>query len=630
MINPWHKRANELVRDPLALLPLISPAPVQRFFKGDSSSLFDRLVIVIGSPGSGKTTLARLLEFPTLCAALDSHERADVRQLLAVLSDAGIVSDLRPRYLAVRIPANAQYRAVWELPYEEDVRHKLLRSLLQSRAVLGWLRQLEAEGVALSGIRIETSGVGDAERIALAADSADGFREVARRTELDVFKVLSALVPPAEDRLSEHVSSIQYDPLLAVSSIIVPEFKGSEEPVALKPMLMIDDAHELHQRQFQDLDRWLIGREVRVARWMLTRIDAISPSEFRRAQAAEEIERPPPGTSPGRDRLVRMLQQSSRASRTAFRAVAADIGKRYLAQVPAFATRGVNTLADTLLNAQPKLNATDLRKLREQVMALRKDLEVSEEAVNAAMAYLPEGAPDDLRLAVTRILLHRESLRSPQRSLFSASAGEDEEQVAPRKIDRAVVTGAELQLLHEFRRPFFYGFDRLSDASSENIEQFISLASVLVDELETLMIRGKRPQLDAKRQHDALATRAACLMGLWDFPYAARVRQLVDFISRQCTKITLRPNAPLDDGANAFGVPQADLKLLETDADLERVIHYALAYQAINMIEEYNCKGQEWCLFELGGIPAIAAGLTLGRGGFVEGHLQQLRQVIAR
>lgn len=57
MINPWHKRANELIRDPLALLPLISPQPVRQFFSGDTSSLFDRFVVVIGSPGSGRLRL---------------------------------------------------------------------------------------------------------------------------------------------------------------------------------------------------------------------------------------------------------------------------------------------------------------------------------------------------------------------------------------------------------------------------------------------------------------------------------------------------------------------------------------------------------------------------------------------
>lgn len=629
MINPWHKRANELIRDPLALLPLISPAPLRQFFSGDASSLFDRLVIVVGSPGSGKTTLARLLEFGTLAAALDSHERTAVKPLIEALNTAGVVEDLRPKILAVRLPANAQYRAIWELPYSEPIKHKLLRSLLQARAVLGWFRQLEHERVNLSGIQIETADLGEAHRLAMGADDPHAMRQVARNTELEIFKVLSALVPPPEARLGEHVSAIAYDPLSSLSSFVLDDFKADGVALELRPLLIVDDAHELHPSQFADLDLWLRNREVRVARWILTRVDSISPSEFRRALVAQEIERPLPGTTQGRDRLLRMLQ--GRDKKANFRPIATDISRRYLSQLGSFAVKNITNLTDVLGSAQPKLNATDLKKLKAQVAALMKDNALSSEAEQALQAYLPPQTPEDLRLAVSRILLHREALRTPQRSLFAGLVKDEaaDESVNPKRVDKSVVTGAEIQLLHEFGRPFFYGFERLADASNNNIEQFISLASVLVDELETLIVRGKTPQLDASRQHTALTERATKIMREWDFPYAPHVRRIVDFITAQCSELTMQGNAPLDDGANAFGVPQDELKGLDADSDLARVIHYALAYQAIVLVEDYSCKNKQWCLFELGGIPCIAGRLTLNRGGFVEGGLADLQRAIA-
>lgn len=630
MINPWHKRANELIRDPLALLPLISPQPVKQFFSGDTSSLFDRLVMVVGSPGSGKTTLARLLEFSTLSSALDAHTRPDLRPLLDALNGAQVVSDLQPRVLGVRLPANAQYRAIWELPYSERIRHKLLRSLLQARAVLGWLRQLDGERVDLERIKILTAGVGEAERTAIFADSPMQFRELARETELKIFKVLAALVPPAESELVDYTSSVTYDPLSALSGIVVEDFRRSGSSIELRPMLMIDDAHELHASQFQDLDLWLRNREVRIARWVLSRIDSISPSEFRRSQLVDEINAPLPGTAHGRDRLIRTLQGRDH-NRQSFRLVASDIGKRYLAQLTPFANKGIMSLSDALVDAQPRLSASDAKKLKEQVNALSKEVAVSTAALDALAQVLPMHAPEDLRLGVTRILLNREALRTPQRSLFSGLVSDEhDEGDSPKKVSASVVTGAEIQLLHEFDRPFYYGFNRLADASNQNIEQFISLAGVLVDELETLIVRNKPPRLDAKRQHITLRARAKKIMDEWDFPYAPRVRRLVDYISEQCVAITCRPNAPLGDGANAFGVPQEDLKLLDQNADFAQVIHYALAYQAIVMVEEYSCKKRQWCLFELGGVPSISAGLTFSRGGFVEGRLSQLEQQLDR
>lgn len=630
MINPWHKRANELIRDPLALLPLISPQPVRQFFSGDTSSLFDRFVVVIGSPGSGKTTLARLLEFSTLSSALDAHDRPEFKPLIVALNEAQVISDLKPRVLGVRLPANAQYRAIWELPYSEVIRHKLLRSLLQARTVLGWLRQLESERVKLEQIKILSTGVGEAERTAIFADSPAQFRELARETEMRIFKLLAALVPPAESELVDYTSSITYDPFGALSEIVVEDFRGTGASIELRPMLMIDDAHELHASQFQDLNVWLRNREVRIARWVLTRVDSISPSEFRRSQLVDEIESPLPGTTHGRDRLIRTLQGRDQ-NRQKFRAVASDIGKRYLAQLPTFSNKGIVNLSDALLDAQPQMLATDTKKLKEQVKTLSKEVSVSQVALDALSQVLLEKAPEDLRLGVTRILLHREAARTPQRSLFSGLADdEQEEDDTPKKIKTSVVTGAEIQLLHEFDRPFYYGFAKLADASNQNIEQFISLAGVLVDELETLIVRNKSPRLDAKRQHTALRARAKKIMNEWDFPYAPRVRLLVDYISARCLEITRRPSAPLGDGANAFGVPQEDLKLLDHNPDLAQIIHYALAYQAIVMVEEYQCKNKQWCLFELGGIPSISAGLTINRGGFVEGRLLQLEQQLGR
>lgn len=632
MINPWHKRANELIRDPLSLLPLVSPQPIEQFFGDNPASLFDRLVIVVGSPGSGKTTLARLLEFETLMAALRASDRREFRPLIKALSDAGIAADLQPKVLAVRLPANVQYRAIWELPYSEDVRHKLLRSLLQSRAVLGWFRHLESQGLDLGSLRVQTAGVGDAERTAMSADDPRQMRALARASELAVFKLLAALVPPAEEDLAAHVPTTVYDPLAALSSFVVPALDGSGTRLELRLMLIIDDAHELHERQIEDVDKWLRNRELQIARWIMTRVDSVSPSDFRRSLIAQEKDDRPaaPGTTQERDRLLRPLQRRE-GGRNRFRPIAIDISHRYLTQVSSFALSKATDLSAALNVGPANPKAADLVRLTNELSSLARTLDMSPSVVDALRHRVPSDKPEDVRAAILRILMHREAQRTPQRSLFGGEVVEDGAAppvVNEPKVDSDLVQGAELQLLHQFGRPFYYGFDRLADASNENIEQFVSLASVLVDELETMIMRGRGPQLNASLQHRTLVERARKTMREWDFPFVAQVRLIVSMIVARCTEITLRPNAPLGKGANAFGVPQEDLKALDSDSDLARVVHYALAYQAITLVEEYKCKDKVWCLFELGGIPSVASGLTLGRGGFVEGRLSDLQRAL--
>lgn len=625
-MNPWHKRANEFIRDANELLPLISPQPIKKFFQRESTRLFDRLVVVVGSPGSGKTTLSRLLEFRTLAVVPDFKDNTEVRELLASLAKADVLDDLEPAVLALRLPAGGQLRSIWDLPYEPRLRHRLLRSMIEAKTVLGWLRAMEDVGVNLEHVRIITTSNAEAARDAVSADDLSAFRERARMTERAIFRLINALVAPAQNELGEHLIDVAYAPFAIIEAIEISDaWRG--RTLRLKPMVILDDAHELHPTQLEDVDIWLRDREVKIARWMLTRIDSLNLEDFRRVLRDEETVSP--GTNPGRDRVRILLQDTENRNRQAFRSVAEDVARRYLQPLSAFHRRGGIHSLKNLLNAArpPVLSDTDLNVIQAENIRLIEENQLTREQVNAMEAAYPTELLPDVKAAVTHIMLERELKRTPQRSLFG-SLVEDSSEEEISKVQRPVITGAELQLLHRFDRPFYFGFERLADAANENIEQFVTLASVLVDRLETQAIRGRKLALDARQQHKAVREQVGKLIDQWDFPYAPQVRKLVDFIGAKCEEMTLRPNAPLSDGANAYGILVSDLVNLESNDELARVLHYALAYQALVLVEPYDCKGKTWALFELGGVAIIAKGLTHNRGGFVEGTIHQLKSAV--
>ncbi|MBL8372032.1 MAG: hypothetical protein JNK28_11655 [Burkholderiaceae bacterium] len=624
-MNPWHKRANEFIRDPAELLPLIAPQPIHHFFKGDCSRLFDRLVVVVGAPGWGKTTLARLLEFPTLLAMREfSGRNAEVKALMTSLSNAGVLENLHPTVQALRLPAGGQLRSIWELPYDERLRHRLLRTMIQAKAVLGWLRQLEDAKIDLDAVKVHTVGVGDAARDDVAADSIASFRQRARDTERAIFKLVGALVPPTESQLGEQLGGLAYEPFAAIEAFIYQDLRTGEAR-RLRPMLILDDAHELHPSQLANIDLWLRDREVKIPRWILTRADSINLAEYRRVLS--EGDRPAvPGTQPGRDRLTIGLQELANSDRTSFKTTAEDVARRYLMPLAAFNRSGVTSLRNLLgAAAAPELPASDVREIESDIDKLMRELSVTSEARRSMESTYPPGLTADVKAGLTRIMLNRELRRTPQRSLFGGAAQDATDAEDTKRVNRAVATGAELQLLHQYDRPFYYGFDKLTEAANQNIEQFVTLASALVDNLETQIIRGKSPRIDAKQQDRLLRDHARSLMKKWDFPYAPRVRSLVNLIAQRCLDITMRPNAPLGDGANAYGVLQSELLSLDPQGDIARVIQFALAYQALVLVEPYECKGKTWALLELGGVAIIAHGLPLSRGGFAEGTIAQLR-----
>jgi hypothetical protein len=628
MDNPFKKRATEYFDDPMGLLSLVSAEPIRRFFKDGYEELFDRSVIVVGTPGSGKTTLAQLLEFDTLVALVKSIHNNDNKKLATELTQLKILHDLFPTLLAFRLPASSSLRDIWELPYSSSVRFALLRSFIQARAVLGWLRKLEKMGAEVDKIKIITREHLATQSELIHADNVIEFRNYARNVEERVFNVVTALVPPKEEDLVNIGISTTYEAFDVIEGIVVPPIVGlNTKEIKLRPLFILDDAHELHPDQFSKVEAWLRQREFKVARWILTRVDAIGTDDLRKALINDVSPSNAPGTTHGRDRVIKLMQKTERTStdRRAFRAIARDIARRYLEQMPVL-RRHFKVLEDCLLTSSPSLTPSNYNDLCKKINTLKVESGFSESRLRQLESAIPVEFGQDIRQAVFRILLHREIRRSPQTELFAVEVDipEPEEELKTIK-NSALVTGAAIQLYHEYERPIYFSFDRLADASSENIEQFINLAGSLVDTIETRLLRGNDPRLDPKIQHQTLVRRATEAIKGWNFPHSEGVRKLVLFIATRCKLKTLSPNAPLDDGANAFGILQSEMtRFQETPGTLKQVLHYALAYNALSLVENYPCKLKVWCLFELGGLPTLVHGLTLNRGGFCEGRLDDL------
>src|SRR5689334_3301514 len=104
--NPFAQRATERLRDDEAFLEIVSPEPLSAFLAeaGHSGQLYEMLAVIAGAPGSGKTTLARLFQFPTLITLLRNRSFSSHRPLLAALTASRAVVDELPTILAGRLP----------------------------------------------------------------------------------------------------------------------------------------------------------------------------------------------------------------------------------------------------------------------------------------------------------------------------------------------------------------------------------------------------------------------------------------------------------------------------------------------------------------------------------------------
>ncbi len=635
MANPFLRRATEYIRDPEAFLSIVSPAPLTTFLAQRSykNELFTHPIRIIGSPGTGKTMLANLAEFKMVETILRDVANSTNRPLAKALADAGFVSKkMTPNVAAVRIPMESEYRAFWELPYDSAIKTKLAFRLLQARAILAMIRGLTASGErSIEKIRFIPRAAYEAHLEQIGGLSAEGMKRMALAVQRAIYTVGAGLRPPELDKLP-HDAIAPYAPFDAIEAV---EIDWDGAPIELHPLAMLDDMHELHHDQLDELFSLLSHREMRFGRWMMMRLDALSPGDVLRTNV-----QPTHNRTEGRDFMDISMQVDGDkgAARTKFRKMALEMANKYLPRVEIFANRETPTLANLLPKNSPRLSAANLRDLKESLDKVQDNLKISasrREEIEGLIADFarsrdPNEIGDDIAAAMCRILMHRYDKRRENITPSLFEGVNDPEPSKPLKATRDVANGARIHLHHEFGRPLHYGIEALCDASNENAEVFLQYTGDLVAEVETRLIRRKSLAIPVEDQQSVLRRTAQTRMQNWAFPMATPVRRVVDAISEVCLKESLLPNAPLDQGAMAVAILESEFSKIPPDNEVLMVLKQAVAHGAINIERDYGQGGKHWCLIELTGTVSLAKGLTMIRGGFVKKKVAFLEDPIGQ
>src|ERR1044071_2476715 len=197
MENLFRKRATEYLRDDEAFLAIVSPESAQHYLAPRESRLYDRLVQICGSPGSGKTTISRLFEYTTIRTMLRNRDLTAHAAIHGTLQDCGAVKDGAPRIVACRLAMETDYRGIWEFPYPEDLKTNLTVALIQARAVIAWIRALMRGGVDIETINVVPKADASAALEAIGGTQGPAVLRRAQEVEKALYSVVAALLAPS-------------------------------------------------------------------------------------------------------------------------------------------------------------------------------------------------------------------------------------------------------------------------------------------------------------------------------------------------------------------------------------------------------------------------------------------------
>jgi hypothetical protein len=609
-------------------------------------TLFSQFAVIRSAPGAGKTSLLRMFTPMALRAVLNSED--EVAPLAIRLREMGALRGNEVAVLGVLLSVGRDYKSLLDLGPAGMGSQKVFNKLLDSRILSKTVDAL----VTLAGlptdadlsrleIRVESAdGVSAANSLGLQPSSSRGhFRSfggdqvgrTALSAEQEVLNLLDSLLPVTWDQVSGHAT------LYSIQLLDGAQFFFDGRQMALSPLLMFDDVHDLAPAQRTGLYERLLNRSISMGRLIAERNSALPDGEVLTN-----------GTSEGRDRTVISLEEVMSTN---------QIGNRSRTLQRLFGeianTRAVGALR-TIERTEPFTNLLsdkdDTSTERSTSAALRVAEAVDDARRNAdqLVGEFPQFArhyeqvarrttresalEQGIRWAEFAILVRREVARGP------APLFELEEDRRPELGGADTREAARLFLSRRHRLAYYFGSNALADLASRNVEQYLDLAGDLFDLMISAATLSGSPAIPPAEQHRQIVSTSRAL---WNdlpqrVPHGQEVRALLHAIAGFSRGETYRPTAPYAPGVTGIAIARWEMDLLVSGgskrknyARVSRSIATAVAYNLLEM-QEVRSKSEEVVVLYLNRLLCPWFELPLRRGGFREQSLARLGQWMDR
>ncbi len=582
-----------------------------------------KLIVVRGSPGSGKSSLLRLFETNTLLALHARKSQPSDQDLVERLTELGVFSGRGPQVVGIYIQCDSSLRDIANLTPPHNTHH-LFNTLLDIRILASFLRGLRrlagARVIDLSATyTLDPLPPGDAPPILFReARTIDQMESLCAQIERDFGTLLNSFPgDPLPSSIQPHARTyvLAYLALQAQRSPILSE---------LKPLIMLDDVQELYQEQREHLRKEFI-RRVGVPRWLSARTQVFGLEEIISLEGVEE----------GREYREIPLDEIFQEKPSVFTKFSANVIHRRLQVTESLQQVTVEDFKDLLRTPDGNISSDHASKAITSIAKRASDLRF--DSFLETLQQLQEKSKfsevtfDQLQdLEKSLILIERKANRG-QGSLFP-------EMEVPESDDGKTKEAALLFASKRLGRPYYFGLDALTNLASGNVEQLLSTTAVLVDRMIYRAELDREKAISARDQETILKKCADEYYGALEEKHrrGGAIRQFVDNFGAFCQLVTYRPNAPIAPGVNGFGLTRSELvaavkgEKKEVDASLFReILTSAVAGNVLSVrVTKQGQTGSEKIIFYFNRLLCVKYRLPLNYGGWQHLHVEILYKMM--
>lgn len=571
-----------------------------------------KLIVVRGSPGSGKSSLLRLFEIDTLLAVHGRSSQPSDQDLVERLTELGVLSESGPKVLGIYIQCDSSLRDTANLSSTQSGL-RLFNTLLDTRILMLFLRAVrrlvDSQCLVLpENCTLEPLPSDEAPPNLLSQRCS--LSELEKRClaiENDFGLLLNSFPDdPLPPSIQPHarVYSLNYIGLQLQKN---PTFTD------LVPVVMLDDVQELYPEQRQHLrDEFMRRRSI--PRWLAARTHVFGLEELISVEGAQN----------GREYREISLDDIFRERPSAFPKFAANVVHRRLQHTDSVQQVSIADFKDLLRpppdSIPPHVSQKVIENMIERVSEVRRgsSLQTKLEIAAAAMSSGNHTAFEDLLALEKEMIGFERQANREQRDLFP-----DE---VPEVSNGKTAEAAQLFLTRRLQSPYYGGFDTLVNVASGNVEQLLSTCAPLVDRMIYRTELDRDKAISAREQEESLKRSADEYYNALENKHrrGSAIKQFVDNLGRFCEEVTYRPNAPIAPGVNGFGLTRQELaqiagaETLSREAQIFReVLTNAVAGNVFSVrLTKQGQAGSEKIVFYLNRILCVRFRLPLNYGGW--------------